>query len=220
MDRISRLLQRQASVYDEGWGSVGASARTQHLVTFYRNTAIHILVSRAVAELALLAAAGDHNKQPVSPATVRDEALSLRDFAEVRVLVFLAVLSLKKTSQTVLLIGWSTPPSPRRSDVWRLLEIDDVLLAHLVLRPFLGCLPHCRRVWPPHEDDSFGERKGFWPSVWNSDRSSGSCGAISPAPGQVDGAVQGCTGSPSQARSTDDYRSTSLHRPLGFKPTR
>lgn len=46
------------SVYDAGTEAVWGIGEDQHLVAaFYRNTAIHILVDRAVAELALLAAA-------------------------------------------------------------------------------------------------------------------------------------------------------------------
>ena len=48
------------TLYDGGTESVWAISPGQHLVAaFYRNTAIHVFVNRAIAELALLAAAAD-----------------------------------------------------------------------------------------------------------------------------------------------------------------
>lgn len=124
------------SVYDAGTEAVWGIGEDQHLVAaFYRNTAIHILVDRAVAELALLAAAETTTNGSVSPATVRDEALSLRDLLKFEFLFSGRAQFEKDLANEVLLIGSvvDTSKPAAAADVWRLLESADVLLAHLVL---------------------------------------------------------------------------------------
>ncbi|CKN83522.1 lysophospholipid acyltransferase [Mycobacterium tuberculosis] len=151
------------SVYDAGTEAVWGIGEDQHLVAaFYRNTAIHILVDRAVAELALLAAAETTTNGSVSPATVRDEALSLRDLLKFEFLFSGRAQFEKDLANEVLLIGSVVdPPKPAAAaDVWRLLESADVLLAHLVLRPFLDAYHIVADRLAAHEDDSFDE-EGF-----------------------------------------------------------
>ncbi|CNV69680.1 glycerol-3-phosphate acyltransferase [Mycobacterium tuberculosis] len=151
------------SVYDAGTEAVWGIGEDQHLVAaFYRNTAIHILVDRAVAELALLAAAETTTNGSVSPATVRDEALSLRDLLKFEFLFSGRAQFEKDLANEVLLIGSvvDTPKPAAAADVWRLLESADVLLAPLVLRPFLDAYHIVADRLAAHEDDSFDE-EGF-----------------------------------------------------------
>lgn len=151
------------SVYDAGTEAVWGIGEDQHLVAaFYRNTAIHILVDRAVAELALLAAAETRTNGSVSPATVRDEALSLRDLLKFEFLFSGRAQFEKDLANEVLLIGSvvDTSKPAAAADVWRLLESADVLLAHLVLRPFLDAYHIVADRLAAHEDDSFDE-EGF-----------------------------------------------------------
>lgn len=151
------------SVYDAGTEAVWGIGEDQHLVAaFYRNTAIHILVDRAVAELALLAAAETTINGSVSPATVRDEALSLRDLLKFEFLFSGRAQFEKDLANEVLLIGSvvDTSKPAAAADVWRLLESADVLLAHLVLRPFLDAYHIVADRLAAHEDDSFDE-EGF-----------------------------------------------------------
>ncbi|MBL7325678.1 acyltransferase, partial [Escherichia coli] len=120
---------------------------------------IHILVDRAVAELALLAAAETTTNGSVSPATVRDEALSLRDLLKFEFLFSGRAQFEKDLANEVLLIGSvvDTSKPAAAADVWRLLESADVLLAHLVLRPFLDAYHIVADRLAAHEDDSFDE---------------------------------------------------------------
>lgn len=151
------------SVYDAGTEAVWGIGEDQHLVAaFYRNTAIHILVDRAAAELALLAAAETTTNGSVSPATVRDEALSLRDLLKFEFLFSGRAQFEKDLANEVLLIGSvvDTSKPAAAADVWRLLESADVLLAHLVLRPFLDAYHIVADRLAAHEDDSFDE-EGF-----------------------------------------------------------
>jgi glycerol-3-phosphate O-acyltransferase len=128
------------SVYDAGTEAVWGIEADQHLVAaFYRNTAIHIFVDRAIAETALLAATEDCVDGSVLPATVRDEALSLRELLKFEFLFSARAQFEKDLADEVRLIGPVEDPTKAASaaDVRRLLEHADVLVAHLVLRPFL-----------------------------------------------------------------------------------
>ncbi|OBJ50066.1 lysophospholipid acyltransferase [Mycobacterium sp. 1423905.2] len=130
------------SVYDAGTEAVWGICPDKHLVAaFYRNTAIHILVDRAIAETALLAAAdiadsaGDGS---VAPATVRDEALRLRELLKFEFLFSARAQFEMELADEVRLIGAvDTSKAANAGAVRGLLESADVLLAHLVLRPFL-----------------------------------------------------------------------------------
>lgn len=131
------------SVYEAGTEAVWGIGEDQHLVAaFYRNTAIHILVDRAIAETALLAAVENAENSAdgmVSPVTVRDEALSLRELLKFEFLFSGRAQFEKELADEVRLIGpvEDTSKAAAAADVRGLLESADVLLAHLVLRPFL-----------------------------------------------------------------------------------
>lgn len=102
------------NVYDAGTEAVWGIGTDQHLVAaFYRNTAIHILVDRAIAETALLAAvevsetSGDGS---VLPATVRDEALKLRELLKFEFLFSARAQFEKELADEVRLIGPAEDP--------------------------------------------------------------------------------------------------------------
>ena len=154
------------SVYDAGTEPVWGIGADQHLVAaFYRNTAIHILVDRAIAETALLAAAEGAETSvdgSVLPATVRDEALSLRELLKFEFLFSARAQFEKDLADEVRLIGPAENPvdttkAASAADVRRLLEHADLLLAHLVLRPFLDAYHIVADRLAAHEDESFDE---------------------------------------------------------------
>jgi glycerol-3-phosphate O-acyltransferase len=124
--------------YDGGTDTVWTIRAGQHLVAaFYRNTAIHMLVDRAIGELSLVAATeGGEN----GLATASEEALRLRDllkfdffFARRRDFAaeMAAELSVIDPDAGTGLREF-TPAEARR---W--LEAGNPLVAPLVLRPFL-----------------------------------------------------------------------------------
>ena len=153
-------------VYDAGTEAVWGICEDQHLVAaFYRNTAIHILVDRAIAETALLAAAeisetaetsGDGS---VLPTTVRDEALRLREVLKFEFLFSARAQFEKDLADEVRLIGHveDLTKSVTAGDVRGLLESAAVLLAHLVLRPFLDAYHIVADRLAAYEDESFDE---------------------------------------------------------------
>ncbi|HSS24932.1 MAG TPA: lysophospholipid acyltransferase [Mycobacterium sp.] len=149
------------SVYDAGTEAVWGIGEDQHLVAaFYRNTAIHILVDRAIAETALLAASETSVGGSVLPATVRDEALSLRELLKFEFLFSARAQFEKDLADEVRLIGpvEDTTKAASATDVRRLLEQADLLLAHLVLRPFLDAYHIVADRLAAHEDESFDEQ--------------------------------------------------------------
>jgi glycerol-3-phosphate O-acyltransferase len=151
------------SVYDAGTEAVWGIGADQHLVAaFYRNTAIHIFVDRAIAETALLAASEKSVDGSVVPATVRDEALSLRELLKFEFLFSARAQFEKDLADEVRLIGRAEDPvdttkAASAADVRRLLEHADVLLAHLVLRPFLDAYHIVADRLAALEDESFNE---------------------------------------------------------------
>jgi glycerol-3-phosphate O-acyltransferase len=151
------------SVYDAGTEAVWGIGADQHLVAaFYRNTAIHILVDRAIAELALLAAsesAESSGEGNVSPAAVRDEALSLRELLKFEFLFSARAQFEKELADEVRLIGPVADTTKQASavEVRRLLESADLLLAHLVLRPFLDAYHIVADRLAALEDESLHE---------------------------------------------------------------
>jgi glycerol-3-phosphate O-acyltransferase len=151
------------SVYDAGTEAVWGIGADQHLVAaFYRNTAIHILVDRAIAELALLAAtesAQNSAEGTVSPAAVRDEALSLRELLKFEFLFSARAQFEKELADEVRLIGpvADTTKPADAAEVRRLLESADLLLAHLVLRPFLDAYHIVADRLAALEDESLDE---------------------------------------------------------------
>jgi glycerol-3-phosphate O-acyltransferase len=153
------------SVYDAGTEAVWGIGEDQHLVAaFYRNTAIHILVDRAIAETALLAALEDAATSvdgTVLPVTVRDEALGLRELLKFEFLFSARAQFEKDLADEVRLIGpvEDTSKAADARDVRRLLESADVLLAHLVLRPFLDAYHIVADRLAAREDDAFNEEE-------------------------------------------------------------
>ena len=148
------------TVYDAGTEPVWGIGAHQHLVAaFYRNTAIHILVDRAIAETALLAATENCVDGSVLPATVRDEALSLRELLKFEFLFSARAQFEKDLADEVRLIGpvEDTTKAASAADVRRLLERADLLLAHLVLRPFLDAYHIVADRLAALEDESFDE---------------------------------------------------------------
>jgi glycerol-3-phosphate O-acyltransferase len=151
------------SVYDAGTEAVWGIGEDQHLVAaFYRNTAIHILVDRAIAEMALLAALENAETSAdgsVLPATVRDEALSLRELLKFEFLFSARAQFEKDLADEIRLIGpvENITKSATAAQVRRLLESADLLLAHLVLRPFLDAYHIVADRLAAHEDESFDE---------------------------------------------------------------
>jgi glycerol-3-phosphate O-acyltransferase len=148
------------SVYDAGTEAVWGIREDQHLVAaFYRNTAIHILVDRAIAETALLAASEASVDGTVLPVTVRDEALSLRELLKFEFLFSARAQFEKDLADEVRLIGPVEDTTKRAdaADVRRLLESADPLLANLVLRPFLDAYHIVADRLAAYEDEAFDE---------------------------------------------------------------
>ncbi|KZS74657.1 glycerol-3-phosphate acyltransferase [Mycobacterium kansasii] len=152
------------SVYEAGTEAVWGIGEDQHLVAaFYRNTAIHIFVDRAIAEMALLAAAEISERSgngSVLPATVRDEALRLRELLKFEFLFSARAQFEKDLADEVRLIGpvEDTTKAATAEQVRRLLESADLLLAHLVLRPFLDAYHIVADRLAACEDDVFDEQ--------------------------------------------------------------
>ncbi len=150
-------------VYDAGTEPVWGIGTDQHLVAaFYRNTAIHILVDRAIAETALLAAIEDAEGSVeglVQPTAVRDEALKLREVLKFEFLFSARAQFEKELADEVRLIGRvdDTSKAASAADVRGLLERADLLLAHLVLRPFLDAYHIVADRLAAYEDESFDE---------------------------------------------------------------
>ena len=150
------------TVYDAGTEPVWGIGAHQHLVAaFYRNTAIHILVDRAIAETALLAATENCVDGSVLPATVRDEALSLRELLKFEFLFSARAQFEKDLADEVRLIGpvEDTTKATSAAFVRRLLERADLLLAHLVLRPFLDAYHIVADRLAALEGESFDEER-------------------------------------------------------------
>jgi glycerol-3-phosphate O-acyltransferase len=148
------------NVYDAGTEAVWGIGSDQHLVAaFYRNTAIHILVDRAIAETALLAAAETSTDGTVLPVTVRDEALRLRELLKFEFLFSARAQFEKDLADEVRLIGpvEDTSKSTTATFVRGLLQSADLLLAHLVLRPYLDAYHIVADRLAAYEDESFDE---------------------------------------------------------------
>jgi glycerol-3-phosphate O-acyltransferase len=151
------------SVYDAGTEPVWGIGAEQHLVAaFYRNAAIHIVVDRAIAETALLAAiegAEGSMDGLVQPTAVRDEALSLRELLKFEFLFSARAQFEKELADEVRLLGRvdDTSKAASAADVRGLLEKADVLLAHLVLRPFLDAYHIVADRLAAYDDESFDE---------------------------------------------------------------
>lgn len=123
------------AAFDEGTEPVWQIAPGRHLVAaFYRNTIVHALVQRAITELALQAVAEG------GTASVFDEARRLRTLLKFEfyfpssgqfgdeVLAELRLIGAQAADES-----WRCPPDEAAA----LLSGTDLLLAHLVLRPYL-----------------------------------------------------------------------------------
>jgi glycerol-3-phosphate O-acyltransferase len=147
------------SVYDAGTEPVWGIGEQQHLVAaFYRNTAIHILVDRAIAETALLAAT---ESSADSRATVHDEALRLRELLKFEFLFSARAEFAHDLTDELRLIGAAVDDTAKNwtaADARSLLESADPLLANLVLRPFLDAYHIVADRLAAHEDESFDEK--------------------------------------------------------------
>lgn len=124
--------------YDGGTDTVWVIGPDQHLVAaFYRNTAIHLLVDRAIGELALVAAA---EGGPDGLATATEEALRLRDLLKFD---FFFARRRDFAEQMALELAIIEPGdgvglrefTPADARHW--LQQAEPLVAPLVLRPFL-----------------------------------------------------------------------------------
>jgi glycerol-3-phosphate O-acyltransferase len=152
------------SVYDAGTEAVWGIREDQHLVAaFYRNTAIHILVDRAIAETALLAASNIPvgGRGADSLATVLDEALRLRELLKFEFLFSARADFERDLADELRLIGADVADTAEicgPADARRRLEAADVLLAHLVLRPFLDAYHIVADRLAAYEDEPFEEK--------------------------------------------------------------
>jgi glycerol-3-phosphate O-acyltransferase len=144
VQRVLGALSQQnvVTVYAGGEEPVYAIERGQHLIAaFYRNSAIHHFVDRAVAELVLLSAPGDR----------WDEAMRLRDQLKFEFFfpdktAYRAVLQAELDR---LDPGWETVADGRA-----VLESSELLVANRVLRSFLDAqLVVAERLAarPPHD---------------------------------------------------------------------
>jgi glycerol-3-phosphate O-acyltransferase len=150
------------SVYDAGTEAVWGIGEDQHLVAaFYRNTAIHILVDRAIAETALLAASNIPVGGADSLATVLDEALRLRELLKFEFLFSARADFERDLADELRLIGADVADTAEicgPADARQRLESADVLLAHLVLRPFLDAYHIVADRLAACEDEPFEEK--------------------------------------------------------------
>lgn len=145
--------------YDGGSETIWSIGPDQYLVAaFYRNTAIHMLVDRAIGELGLVAATegGENGLHTASKETLRLRDLlkfdfffpSRREFAD-EMAAELAIIDSGMANG----LHEFTP-----SDARRWLEHGEPLVAHLVLRPFLDAyhvVADCLAAW--EEDEPFDE---------------------------------------------------------------
>jgi glycerol-3-phosphate O-acyltransferase len=147
------------NVYDAGTEAVWGMGEDQHLIAaFYRNTAIHILVDRAIAEMALLAASEGGTD---SRATVLDEALRLRELLKFEFLFSARADFERDLADELRLIGTDMTDTAQicgPADARRRLESADLLLAHLVLRPFLDAYHIVADRLAACEDEPFEEK--------------------------------------------------------------
>lgn len=95
----------------------------------------------------------------VHPTAVRDEALRLRELLKFEFLFSARAQFEKELADEVRLIGRveDTSKAAGAADVRGLLEKADVLLAHLVLRPFLDAYHVVADRLAAYEDESFDE---------------------------------------------------------------
>jgi glycerol-3-phosphate O-acyltransferase len=124
--------------YSEGPSTVWGIGDDQHLiVAVYRNSAIHVLVMRAIAELALLAIV---QTPGATKRTGWEKALAVRELLKFD--FFFAgrdEFADELWREFAIMTGRSHDPSAPldTEDAARTLKESDLLVAHLVLRPFI-----------------------------------------------------------------------------------
>ena len=124
--------------YSEGPTTVWGIGDDQHLiVAVYRNSAIHVLVMRAIAELALLAIV---QTPEATKRTGWEKALAVRELLKFD--FFFAgrdEFADELWREFAIMTGRSHDPSAPldTDDAARSLNESDLLVAHLVLRPFI-----------------------------------------------------------------------------------
>jgi glycerol-3-phosphate O-acyltransferase len=137
---IRRTLQQMVAsdlvaVFDEGTEPVWQIAPGKHLVAaFYRNTIIHPLVQRAITELALQAVVED------GTTNVFDEAMRLRTLLKFEFYFPSSSRYGDEVLAELRIIGANAPDQSWRcgsEEAADLLTKSDLLVAHLVLRPYL-----------------------------------------------------------------------------------
>ncbi|HNM96887.1 MAG TPA: hypothetical protein PKK40_02965, partial [Marmoricola sp.] len=123
--------------YEGGTEPVWGIGPDQHLVAaFYRNTAIHILVERAIGEITLLAAAESGGEGDVSEAAWQ-EAKRLRDLLKFE-FFFPGRNQFEDELRTELgILSTGANDGFNATEARTLLRTARPHLAHLVLRPFL-----------------------------------------------------------------------------------
>jgi glycerol-3-phosphate O-acyltransferase len=146
LDALAR--QRVVTIYDGGEEPVYAIEQGQHLVAaFYRNSAIHHFVDRAVAELVLLSPAADR----------WDEAMRLRD--QLKFEFFFPGKQAYRTQLSAELgrldPGWES------ADGRAVLGRSRLLMAHRVLRSFLDAQLVVAERLAAHDPARPVEEKGF-----------------------------------------------------------
>lgn len=156
---IRRSLQEMVasgvlSCYEGGTETVWGIEPEQHLVAaFYRNNAIHILVDRAIGELAVLAAAeahGDGDPRQI----VWAEALRLREL-----LKFEFFFSARHEFADELRRELSLIDTSDHDDARSWLANAEPRVAHLVLRPFLDAYLMVADRLAAYEDVGFDEAR-------------------------------------------------------------
>jgi glycerol-3-phosphate O-acyltransferase len=124
--------------YAEGPTTVWGIGDDQHLiVAVYRNSAIHVLVMRAIAELALLAIVGTPGD---AKRTGWEEALAVRELLKFDFFFAgRAEFADALWNEFAIISGSSHDPSAPidTEEAARSLHESDLLVAHLVLRPFV-----------------------------------------------------------------------------------
>jgi len=148
--------------FDGGTETIWTIAPGQHLVAaFYRNTAVHVLVDRAIGELGLVAAMEDGEN---GLATANRETLRLRDLLKFD-FFFPSRREFAREMAAELAIA-----DPRQADelhefgpaeARRWLADSELLVAHLVLRPFLEAYLVVADRLAAWEDDEPFDTAGF-----------------------------------------------------------
>ncbi|CRK56122.1 Glycerol-3-phosphate acyltransferase [Alloactinosynnema sp. L-07] len=162
---IRRALQEMTSsgvltCYEGGTETVWGIAPDRHLVAaFYRNTAIHVLVERAIGELALLAAAEDSAVEGTGEVarTARGEALRLRELLKFE-FFFSGRDEFGHELREELALFGDAKVEFDPADLRLRLERARPHVAHLVLRPYLDAyhvVADRLAAW----DDEFEEKR-------------------------------------------------------------